>query len=523
MDDHVFPSYGSGRVRSKVSELNDFGDAFVRELDASKITLRIVEREDIKGAGEEAKIKAKLTGPTLQTLQRCLYNPTELHLRSNEGVISKVTVSAKYLPVNMTLDPEESINNMGTLRVDVLDAADLPSADRNGYSDPFCKFRVNDKTVHKTKVQKKTLHPAWNEFFETQIKNRIRVNFMVDVFDWDFGDKADVLGAAQIDLSNLTPFKSEERVVKLDGKSGQVRVRFLFKPDYVMRTRQGTSTFEGTFAVPGKIVGAPVKGVGFVGGGVVKGASFLKHGIKGRVRSGSKSEANGSAAAIADGDAGESRASLAVPNDARSPPQTPTHGRSPSMASSKLGSPGAASEKGTAVFSIISASDYPSSAHVRVIVKQLTPKPKELHKTKALKSDPKAEKENGAGPTVVFDRDHETFKVANVSPDAQFQIQVKSHATFGSDHTLGEAPLFVDDQGSSAGRERTVKAGDGSIVLTTTFVPATGPAQESDSASIRPGTASSVDMSRDSPDSRRVSRRWRSKRGSTPNGDSPPS
>lgn len=92
-------------------------------------------------------------------------NPTILKLKDDEGRINSVKVSLKYIPVKMTLDPSESINNMGKLRVDVLDASDLPSADRNGFSDPYCKFELNGKDVFKTKVQKKTLHPAWNEFF----------------------------------------------------------------------------------------------------------------------------------------------------------------------------------------------------------------------------------------------------------------------------------------------------------------------------------------------------------------------
>ena len=172
---------------------------------------------------------------------------------------------------------------MGTLRVDVHDAAELPAADRNGFSDPFCKFRLDDETVFKTKVQKKTLHPAWNEYFEVPIKSRIGANFHVDVYDWDFGDKADFLGATPIDLETLEPFQAKEVTLPLDGKSGAIRLSLLFKPTYVIRARQGSSTFSGTFAVPGKIVGAPVKGVGFVGGNVVRGASFLKHGLMSRI------------------------------------------------------------------------------------------------------------------------------------------------------------------------------------------------------------------------------------------------
>jgi Ca2+-dependent lipid-binding protein len=110
-------------------------------------------------------------------------------LKSKDGEVSKVKVSLKYIPVLMKLDPSESISNMGTLRVDILDAANLPSADRNGKSDPFCVFELDGKEVHKTKVQKKTLHPAWNEVFETKIASRTAAQFEVEIFDWDLGSK----------------------------------------------------------------------------------------------------------------------------------------------------------------------------------------------------------------------------------------------------------------------------------------------------------------------------------------------
>ena len=44
----------------------------VRELDFSKITLRIIEHIDKKGEGDEDHVIAKLTGNTLDTLRRCL-------------------------------------------------------------------------------------------------------------------------------------------------------------------------------------------------------------------------------------------------------------------------------------------------------------------------------------------------------------------------------------------------------------------------------------------------------------------
>ena len=50
------------------------GDAFVRELDVSKITLRLKEKQDRKGDNDhdDDHTIAKLQGNTLDVLQKCL-------------------------------------------------------------------------------------------------------------------------------------------------------------------------------------------------------------------------------------------------------------------------------------------------------------------------------------------------------------------------------------------------------------------------------------------------------------------
>ena len=377
----------------------------------------------------------------------------------------------------MTLDPSESVNNMGSLRVDVLDASDLPSADRNGYSDPYCKFDLNSKDVFKTKVQMKTLQPAWNEFFEVPIASRTAAKFICNVYDWDFGEKADFLGATEINLDLLTPFQAQEVNLTLDGKSGSVRLRLLFRPDYVTRSRQGSSTFSGTFATPGKIVtgvaGAPLKGVGFAAHGVGK---IIKHGFKSKKKD---DDTNGSSSAdpddvpVANSDnfaPGLRRTSglPSAPMEAAAAPTTPPGtaiGASPhsrtksfgasSMHSTAVGAPGAPT--GTANITIVSATGYPPSSSVMVYIKQLGPKPKVIHKTDHIKSP---------SGIVHFDK-KESFK-CSCSADTQFQIQVKAHNIFGSDDDLGEGLFFVDESGT--GQEKVVKAGSGQVVLKSTFV-----------------------------------------------------
>jgi hypothetical protein len=326
----------------------------------------------------------------------------------------------------------------------------------------------------------KTLQPAWNEFFEVDVPSRTGAKFICNVYDWDFGEKADFLGSADINLNLLEPFTAQEYNLSLDGKSGQVRLRLLFRPDYVTRSRQGSSTFSGTFATPGKIVsgvaGAPIKGVGFAAHGVGKGASFVRHGFKSKKKD--EADSDGVAAELEREDteflgSGNLRRATELtpaPADTSAPPVTPPgpalgsipHARTKSFGASSMhstafgGTPGASS--GTASFTILSASGYPPSSNVMVYIKQLGSKTKAIHKTEHIKS---------ASGTVTFNDKKESFK-CSCSADTQFQIQVKGHNTFGSDDDLGEGLFFVDESGT--GLEKQVKAGSGHVVLKSNFV-----------------------------------------------------
>lgn len=381
-------------------------------------------------------------------------------------------MSLKYVPVKMQLDPSESINNMGKLRVDLLDAQDLPSADKNGKSDPYCKFELNGNELFKSKVIKKTLSPTWNESFEMDVPSRTAANLVLKVYDYDFADKPDFLGAATINLESLDPFKGSESSYMLDGKSGKVRLRLLFRPDYVRRVRQGTSTFAGTFnSTPGRIVtgvaGAPLKGgaavAGIVGGGVGKGASFLRKGVFGK-KEGKREEeevANGSVQVPAIVETNED----GNPSQARqgSPEERPTtsngaaknHARTRSFGGSSVRSsyvPGAG--HGTATLTVVSATGYPPSSDLYVSITQVSPREKTLGKTKHYKS---------SSGQWSFD---ESFKVA-CAPDAQFKIEVKGEHTFGRDDHMGEHIYFVDESGSGTPKE--LKVGSGTVTLRSSF------------------------------------------------------
>lgn len=73
---------------------------------------------------------------------------------------STIKVAAKFIPIQLTLEPQESINNTGNLQITIASANDLRSADRNGYSDPYAQIQLNGEKLMKTQVKKKTLKPV---------------------------------------------------------------------------------------------------------------------------------------------------------------------------------------------------------------------------------------------------------------------------------------------------------------------------------------------------------------------------
>lgn len=492
VDDMAFPSYVSSVAHSKQHKFEELGDCVIREIDVSRLTLIVREKGEAAQAENDDHIVAKLTGNTLDTVKQCLVstdkerlsqhyrgmqakgeqnNPTELKLRDDEGRISSVKVSLKYVPIMMKLDPSESINNMGTLRVDLLDAKDLQAADRNGKSDPFCKFELNGQEVYKSKTQKKTLNPVWNEYFEVAVPSRTAADFSISVWDWDLATQPDPLGTAAIDLSQLEPFRPMDTQVLLDAKSGSVRLRMVFRPSYVTRTRQGTSTFAAPTRIVTGVAGAPIKAVGVVGHGVGKGTSFIRRGLRGTKREETSNspppsipevptiQANGSdvpgmGMKRATGLSGADGDSDVRPTTSGN--STIGHSRTRSIGQASINSalPGAGT--GTASFTVISATGFPAAADIYVTIVQTAPKTKTVGKTKH---------HQASDGVVKFD---ENFKFT-CSPDATFQIQVKEHHTIRSDEDLGEALYFVDDTGT--GQAKDVKVKDGTVTIRSSFLP----------------------------------------------------
>lgn len=290
-DEFAIPKWSSGKIKENNPQCNETSDAMIRELYQSKMTIRLTSRKSIE-TDEERKehLLGSHTMPTFDFLKSSYGKDFKIGFDTKRGR-TECIMSSWYLPLEFSIDPCESLDNMGYLKVSVLDAHDLPAADRSGKSDPYAIFNLEGKRVFKTKTQKKTLDPVWNEFFEMAISSLIKADFSVVVWDWDMGPADDdFLGETKIDLSDVLPHEENVKVLDLVGEDGEhagsIRLAFNFSPEYIPKTWQGKSMMSGAVGTPGKIItsvaGAPIKGIGFVGHGVHRGASKLKRAIFGR-------------------------------------------------------------------------------------------------------------------------------------------------------------------------------------------------------------------------------------------------
>ncbi|CAL4111391.1 unnamed protein product, partial [Meganyctiphanes norvegica] len=88
------------------------------------------------------------------------------------------------------------------LHVHLKRGVDLTVQDVSGSSDPFVKFRINNKTVHKSKIVTKDLNPLWDESFTLSIGDVFKP-VVIKVYDYNRVIKDDFMGMADLEMTNL--------------------------------------------------------------------------------------------------------------------------------------------------------------------------------------------------------------------------------------------------------------------------------------------------------------------------------
>lgn len=105
--------------------------------------------------------------------------------------------------------------------------------------------------------------------------SRVTAAFSVEVFDWNQFEQAKSLGEGFIDLAAIDPFSAKEVLVPLSlptsGQKGTIRVRLVFQPEIIAKSRKNTSTFSTAGRAMSSVASAPLG----AGKGVVHGVGAM--------------------------------------------------------------------------------------------------------------------------------------------------------------------------------------------------------------------------------------------------------
>lgn len=110
----------------------------------------------------------------------------------------------RFQPQDQEIKPTQpSLYQFYILEIYLNSCSNLRARDRGGTSDPYCKFKIGNKVLFKSRIIYKNLNPKFDEFLTLPIDNLLEP-VQIKVYDYDFGFTDDFLGTAQIDLTQLT-------------------------------------------------------------------------------------------------------------------------------------------------------------------------------------------------------------------------------------------------------------------------------------------------------------------------------
>lgn len=222
VDDIIFPTYTSLKTQHG-KLIGEIGSVFIRDLNNSILTFRVTRSYIVK---EPTDVISEMTLETSKFFAAGYDKPITLDWEGN-------TFDMRFL-YNPTVSPlpiSEGVEDTGYLDLDIVSAAGLLSADRNGKSDPYIVIIVNDKHVYKSHIIQKTLDPVWNEHTQIYIPSRTTSDIIVQAWDWDRLGSNDPLGNFKLNLSKMDISQENEWNSKLSTQ-GTVLLRGKFTPQF---------------------------------------------------------------------------------------------------------------------------------------------------------------------------------------------------------------------------------------------------------------------------------------------------
>ena len=114
------------------------------------------------------------------------------------------------------------------LNIHIIKATNLPSADSNGLSDPYCLFKILNRDISvKSRRIDKTLNPIWDDYINIPIISLNSDIIRLEITDWDRVGKDDKLCMKDFTLKEYIPGKTYHdtfSLIPLAGNPGGSKV-----------------------------------------------------------------------------------------------------------------------------------------------------------------------------------------------------------------------------------------------------------------------------------------------------------
>ncbi|XP_042615477.1 multiple C2 and transmembrane domain-containing protein 2-like [Cyprinus carpio] len=182
-----------------------------------------------------------------------------LHLRdtqlpSSESLTEIVDMMTESAGVN---EHQRGAQRTYLLTVCLKEGRGLVIRDRCGTSDPYVKFKLDRKTLYKSKVVHKNLNPVWNESFSFPIRS-LDQRLFIRVYDRDL-TMDDFMGSCGVELNKLELEKNCEMVLSLDDPNSLEDHMGVIVMDICLSVRKSKNKKHGSTTEPNKCLTESMK------------------------------------------------------------------------------------------------------------------------------------------------------------------------------------------------------------------------------------------------------------------------
>ncbi|KAM4749038.1 multiple C2 and transmembrane domain-containing protein 2 [Rhinophrynus dorsalis] len=217
---HLSPVIVHSRQRECIRQSKETS-TWVQE-DHVHMEITVTEREVFDSSESENKEENCEEEQILDLLRKeCLEDelPDKKLEDSSNSLDLNSSLSSQQSEEMSGLENSDSVCNLPSLMsylltIHLKDGRNLVIRDRSGTSDPYVKFKLNKKTLYKSKVIYKNLNPVWDETFVLPIQS-LDQKLHLKVYDRDLTTD-DFMGSAYLELQDLELNKTTEKVFRLE-------------------------------------------------------------------------------------------------------------------------------------------------------------------------------------------------------------------------------------------------------------------------------------------------------------------